>query len=70
MENRYIIIFNISINSTSPHVQEKSNGKAGKANTKLCIVKPVYRMKSWESPKMHAMDRFTLSIGPKIPIIP
>ena len=39
MENRFIIILIISFNSPSPHVQDtKSNGKAEKANTKLCII--------------------------------
>ena len=38
MENGFIIILIVSINSPSPHVQEKKyNGKAEKANTKVCI---------------------------------
>ena len=36
MENRFIIILILSINSHSTHVQEKKyNGKAGKTNTKI-----------------------------------
>ncbi len=38
MENRFIIILIISINSPSAHVQEKSNGKAQKAH----LNKPIH----------------------------
>ena len=58
MENRFILILVIFINSPSPHVKEKKlNGKAEKANTKPCIIaimtfnpiKGEYNVTSWQT---------------------